>query len=99
MTRNGIEGDMFLYAELMGALVRAQDMTAAQRVVTTLNNSGRRPHIVLYNTLLKGYAKQANVKKGFETIRIIEESGIKPDETVRINVAWFVSESRYTLFN
>lgn len=84
MTRHGIDGDMFLYAELMGALVRAQDMQAAQKIVATLVESGRRPHIVLYNTLLKGYARRANVKRGFATLKTIEEAGIKPDETVRL---------------
>lgn len=82
MSQYGIEGDMFLYAELMGALVRAQDMISAQKVVTSLHESGRRPHVVLYNTLLKGYAKRADVKRGFEIMKTIEESGIRPDETV-----------------
>lgn len=81
MSRWGIEGDMFLYAELMGALVRSQDMTSAQRVLTSLHESGRRPHIVLYNTLLKGYARRANVRRGFEILNTIEEAEIKPDET------------------
>lgn len=84
MTNCGIDGDMFLYAELMGALVRSQDMATAQRVLDTLYESGRRPHIVLYNTLLKGFAKRANVRKGFDIFQTIEESGIKPDETVSI---------------
>lgn len=84
MSQYAIDGDMFLYAELMGALVRSQDMVSAQKVVTSLHESGRRPHIVLYNTLLKGYAKRANVKRGFEIMKTIDEAGIKPDETVRI---------------
>ncbi len=79
----GIEGDMFIYAELMGALVRAQDLTSAQKVISDLLDAGRTPHIVLYNTLLKGFAKRANVRKAFEILRTIEESGIRPDETVR----------------
>ena len=79
----GVEGDMFLYAELMGALVRAHDLITAQRVITSLRQSGKRPHIVLYNTLLKGFAKKANVKKAFDVLRTIEQEGIAPDETVR----------------
>lgn len=82
MNQYSIDGDMFLYAELMGALVRAQDMVSAQKVVTSIHESGRRPHVVLYNTLLKGYAKRADVKRGFEVMKTIEESGIRPDETV-----------------
>ena len=85
MTKYGIDGDMFLFAELTGALVRSQDMLAAEKIVTTLLDSGRRPHIVLYNTLLKGYAKQANVKKAFHTLKIIEETGVRPDETVCVD--------------
>lgn len=84
MAQYGIDGDMFLYAELMGALVRAQDMASAERVLSSLHESDRRPHIILYNTLLKGYAKRANVRKGFEIIKVIEEAGIRPDETVCI---------------
>lgn len=86
MIQHGISGDMFLYAELMGALVRAQDMVSAQRIVDSLLESGRKPHIVLYNTLLKGYAKKANVSKGFEVIRTIENARIRPDETVRHSI-------------
>lgn len=82
MSTCGIEGDMFLYAELMGALVRAQDIASAHRVLDSLHESGRRPHIVLYNTILKGYAKRANVRRGFEIMQTIEDSEIKPDETV-----------------
>ena len=82
MTEFGVEGDMFLYAELMGALVRSQDMGTAHHVIELLQKSGRRPHVVLYNTLLKGYAKRADVKGGFEVLRTIEDVGIKPDETV-----------------
>lgn len=82
MSQCGIDGDMFLYAELMGALVRSQDMISAQKVVNSLHEAGRRPHVVLYNTLLKGYAKRADVKRAFETMQRIEDSGIRPDETV-----------------
>lgn len=82
MSVNGIDGDMFLYAELMGALVRAQDMSSAQKVVNSLQEAGRRPHIVLYNTLLKGYAKKADIQQAFEVIDTIETCGIRPDETV-----------------
>lgn len=81
MSEYKVEGDMFLYAELMGALVRSQDMSAAHRVLSSLHESGRKPHIVLYNTLLKGYAKRANVKRAFEILETIEQAGIRPDET------------------
>lgn len=82
MSQYGIDGDMFLYAELMGALVRSQDMASAHKVVNSLQDAGRRPHVVLYNTLLKGYAKKADVVQAFEVIRTIEECGVRPDETV-----------------
>lgn len=81
MSRWEVDGDMFLYAELMGALVRSQDLVSAQRVLTSLHDSGRRPHVVLYNTLMKGYARKANVRRGFEIFKRIEDAGIKPDET------------------
>jgi pentatricopeptide repeat protein len=77
----GVEGDMFLYAELMGALVRSQDTVSAERVLQSLHESGRRPHIVLYNTLLKGIAKQAKVQHAFDVLDSIIEAGVKPDET------------------
>lgn len=83
MVDTGVDGDMFVYAELMGALVRAQDLVSAQKVLTMLHEAGRKPHIVLYNTLLKGFAKKANVRKAFEILRKIEQSAIRPDETVR----------------
>lgn len=89
MSQYNINGDMFLYAELMGALVRAQDMVSAQRVVDSLLESGRKPHIVLYNTLLKGYAKKANVNRGFEVLRTVEDARIRPDETVRRSIFFF----------
>lgn len=78
-----IEPDMFVHAELMGALVRAQDLSSAQSVLTELLDAGKTPHIVLYNTLLKGYAKKANVRKAFSILKEIDEYGIRPDETVR----------------
>jgi pentatricopeptide repeat protein len=77
----GVEGDMFLYAELMGALVRSQDTVSAERVLQSLNESGKRPHIVLFNTLLKGVAKQANVQQAFNVLDSIIEAGVRPDET------------------
>jgi pentatricopeptide repeat protein len=77
----GVEGDMFLYAELMGALVRSQDTLSAERVLQSLHESGRRPHIVLFNTLLKGVAKQANVQQAFSVLDSIIEAGVRPDET------------------
>lgn len=82
MARYGIDGDMFLYAELMGALVRSQDLMSAHKVLNSLLDSGRRPHIVLYNTLMKGYARKADIKRGFDVFRMIENSNVKPDETV-----------------
>lgn len=85
MTQFDINGDMFLYAELMGALVRSQDLVSAQKVVDSLNQNGKRPHIVLYNTLLKGYAKRANVRKGFQILNTIEQIGVRPDETVSLS--------------
>lgn len=81
MARWNVEGDMFLYAELMGALVRSQDMPSAQRILTSLQRSGRQPHIILYNTLMKEFARKADVRAGFDTLKTIEEAGIKPDET------------------
>jgi pentatricopeptide repeat protein len=81
MVECGVDGDMFLYAELMGALVRSQDLVAAERVLESLQESGRRPHIVLYNTLLKGMAKQANVPQAFDVLDRLVASGVKPDET------------------
>lgn len=77
----GVDGDMFLYAEFMGALVRSQDLTSAERVIESLQDSSRRPHVVLYNTLLKGYAKQANVEAAFVTLERLVGSGVYPDET------------------
>lgn len=90
MVEYGVDGDMFLYAELMGALVRAQDMISAHKVLTSLHNSGRRPHIVLYNTLLKGYAKKANVRKAFDILKKIDQAGIRPDETVRASLSFLL---------
>lgn len=86
MARHGVDGDMFLYAELMGALVRSQDLMSAHKVLNSLLDSGRRPHIVLYNTLMKGYARKADIKRGFDVFRMIENSSVKPDETVSWNV-------------
>ena len=81
MSHFGIDADQFVYAELMGALVRAQDLTAAKKVIAALTGSGMRPHIVLYNTLLKGYAKAADVRGAFNTLDQLVEYGVKPDET------------------
>lgn len=77
----GIEGDMFVYAELMGALVRAQDLAAADNVISSLTDAGMKPHIVLYNTLLKGVAKKADVRKAFAVLGQLTEIGVRPDET------------------
>lgn len=81
MAHYGIDGDQFVFAELMGALVRAQDLTAARKVISALRRDGLRPHIVLYNTLLKGYAKTADVQSAFETLEELVRGGVKPDET------------------
>lgn len=81
MVDYGIDGDMFLYAELMGALVRSQDLKAAERVLDSLHESGKRPHIVLYNTLLKGVAKLADVELAFETLDRLVAFNVSPDET------------------
>lgn len=81
MVECGVDGDMFLYAEFMGALVRSQDLVAAERVLDSLHESGRRPHVVLYNTLLKGHAKQANVRQAFDVLDRLVSAGVNPDET------------------
>lgn len=81
MNRWNIDGDMFLLAELMGALVRSRDMDTALRVIVSIHQSGRVPHIVLYNTLMKGYARESDVRSAFALLRNIEQSGIEPDET------------------
>ncbi|KAI0559147.1 hypothetical protein FGB62_166g036 [Gracilaria domingensis] len=81
MARHCIDGDMFLFAELMGALVRCEDLASAQKVLDSLVDTGRRPHIVLYNTLMKGFARKADIRRGFELFRAIENSSVKPDET------------------
>lgn len=81
MSHYGVTGDMFVYAELMGALVRSQDLPSARKVITALTNTGIRPHIVLYNTLLKGYAKTADVRAAFDTLDQLESEGVNPDET------------------
>lgn len=88
MNDNGIEGDMFVYAELMGALVRSNDLAAAQKVIASLLENGTKPHIVLYNTLLKGVAKKSDVGKAFEILNQIARNGVWADETVR---GFFVS--------
>lgn len=82
MARHGVCGDMFLYAELMGALVRSQELMSAHKVLNSLLDAGRRPHVVLYNTLMKGYAKTADIKRGFDTLKMIENANVRPDETV-----------------
>lgn len=81
MNRWNIDGDMFLLAELMGALVRSRDMDSALRVISSIHESGRVPHIVLYNTLMKGYARESDVQNAFSVLRTIEKNGIEPDET------------------
>lgn len=81
MSKWHIDGDMFLYAELMGALVRSQDMGSAYRILDSLIDAGRQPHIILYNTLMKEFARRADVESGFETLATIEKAGIQPDET------------------
>lgn len=81
MSKWGIDGDMFLYAELMGALVRSQDMVTAERILSTLLQSGQKPHIVLFNTLMKEHARKADVHRAFATLRTIEQAGVQPDET------------------
>lgn len=81
MNRWNIDGDMFLLAELMGALVRSRDMDTALRVIVSIHQSGRVPHIVLYNTLMKGYAREADVRSAFALLKNIEQNGIEPDET------------------
>lgn len=81
MSKYNIEGDMFIYAELMGALVRSQDMASANFILKSLKDNGKQPHIILYNTLMKEFARRADVKSGFKTLETIELNDIKPDET------------------
>jgi len=82
----GVVPDMFVYAELMSSLVRAGQVADAEGVLREIVADGRRPHVVLFNTLLSGYSREANVPRAMALISQLREAGLEPDETT-FNIA------------
>lgn len=86
MKRAKVVPDMFIFAELMSSLVRAGRVMDAEGVLRDIVAEGRRPHVVLYNTLLSGYSREANVPRAMTLISQLREAGLEPDETT-FNIA------------
>jgi hypothetical protein len=76
----GVDGDILLYGELTGVLVRSQDKTPSGRVLQSLHESGWRRHSVLCNTL-NGTAEYAAMQHASDVLNTIMEASDKPGET------------------
>eukprot|EP00172_Hildenbrandia_rubra_P001589 Plantae.Rhodophyta-Hildenbrandia_rubra.ctg2152.p2 GENE.Plantae.Rhodophyta-Hildenbrandia_rubra.ctg2152~~Plantae.Rhodophyta-Hildenbrandia_rubra.ctg2152.p2 ORF type:complete len:512 (-),score=95.84 Plantae.Rhodophyta-Hildenbrandia_rubra.ctg2152:676-2211(-) len=81
MKEANIEADMFFFAELMGAFVKDADLDSATDLINFIHGTGRRPHTVLYNTLLKGYARAADCKSAMDLVVELVDADVTLDET------------------
>lgn len=55
------------YSKHIGNLVRKNRQEEAVQVLEQMKRSRVRPDVVVYNTILSGYAKQGNIKMAFRT--------------------------------
>lgn len=67
---------------MLSAYVNASDMNRAEKFFRRLKEDGLRPNVVVYGTLMKGYARDNNLEKVMRVYERMQMQGIEANQTI-----------------
>lgn len=67
---------------MVSAYVNACEMVGAEKFFRQLKDDGLKPNVVVYGTLMKGYAKQNNLEKVVKVYERMLVQGVNPNTTI-----------------
>lgn len=67
---------------MISAYVNASDMDGAEKFFRRLKEDGLKPNVIVYGTLMKGYAKENNIDRVMRVYERMRMQGVESNQTI-----------------